>query len=201
MGQPVRRRKGPDTPTSPPATPRLRPASTAQDTDDIARRIAEQFGRLPASARELEVTAKVKHRAPHEMLGRDGYSLVSNYFLRRVLPYCLMHNVISKLQAAVLSNFIGRAEKGKFQATQAETAEEIGVGRTSVGPAIEQLCRLNLLRQIRRSVYELNPRVAFNGNGDEQNEFLTRLRGLKLESKFPDDLPSEMTLFSVADTA
>ncbi|MFF8193126.1 hypothetical protein ACF05L_20180 [Streptomyces bobili] len=51
--------------------------------------IAEQFGKGPVH----EVKAVVYRRPPHDMLGSDGYSLVSNYFLRRVLPYCLMHNI------------------------------------------------------------------------------------------------------------
>ncbi|MFJ8547215.1 replication/maintenance protein RepL [Streptomyces sp. NPDC093586] len=129
------------------------------------------------------------------MLGADGYSLVSNYFLRRVLPYCLMHNIISKLQAAVLSNMTGRQEKGKIEVTHAEIAAELGVKRTGIGHALDALGEKNLIRKAKRSSYQLNPRVACNGNGQEQHDFLAGLRTLALESKFPDELASELSLF------
>ncbi|MER8062485.1 MULTISPECIES: replication/maintenance protein RepL [unclassified Streptomyces] len=167
----------------------------ADDGADLARMIAEQFGKGPVH----EVKAVVYRRPPHDMLGADGYSLVSNYFLRRVLPYCLMHNIISKLQAAVLSNIIGRQKKGKINVTHAEIAVELGVGRTSIGHALDALCEKNLVRKVKRSSYELNPRVAYNGNGQEQHDFLAELRALALESKFPDELAPELTLFPRAE--
>jgi predicted transcriptional regulator len=140
-----------------------------------------------------EVKATVYRRPPHNMLGAEGYSLVSNYFLRRVLPYCLMHNIISKLQAAVLSNIIGRQKKGKIEVTHAEIAAELGVKRTSIGHALDALCEKNLVRKVKRSSYQLNPRVAYNGNGQEQHDFLAELRALSLDSKFPDELAPELT--------
>jgi predicted transcriptional regulator len=167
----------------------------AGDGNDLARVIAEQFGHGPVH----EVKAVVYRRPPHDMLGADGYSLVSNYFLRRVLPYCLMHNIISKLQAAVLSNMIGRQKKGKIGATHAEIAAEVGVKRTSIGHALDALCEKNLVRKVRRSSYELNPRVAYNGNGQEQHDFLAELRALALDSKFPDELAPELSLFPRSD--
>lgn len=167
-------------------------AVRADDAPDLASLIAEQFGKGPVH----EVKAVVYRRPPHDMLGADGYSLVSNYFLRRVLPYCLMHNLISKLQAAVLSNIIGRQKKGKIEVTHAEIATELGVKRTSIGHALDALCEKNLIRKVKRSSYQLNPRVAYNGNGQEQHDFLAELRALALESKFPDELAPELTLFA-----
>lgn len=114
----------------------------AEDGKDLARLIAEQFGNGPVH----EVKTVVYRRPPHDMLGADGYSLVSNYFVRRVLPYCLMHNIISKLQAAVLSNMIGRQKKGKIEATHAEIAEELGVKRTSIGHALGRPVREEPIR-------------------------------------------------------
>jgi hypothetical protein len=198
MAQPQRRPARGATPAPTPTPPRLRPAGT-EDHLDLAAEIARRIGRH-SGANEVEISARVKYRQPHDMLGTDGYSLVSNYFARRVLPYCLMHKIISPLQTAVLSNFIGRQNRGLITATQEEIAKEIGVARTSVGAAIDRLCLLNLVRQERRSTYELNPTVAFNGNGDEQNAFLDELKALRLESKFPELAP-EMTLFPVSGTA
>ncbi|MEU0896749.1 replication/maintenance protein RepL [Streptomyces massasporeus] len=190
MGEAARplrgRRAGP-----PSQQPRPVRSVGADDGSDLARLIAEQFGKGPVH----EVKTVVYRRPPHDMLGADGYSLVSNYFLRRVLPYCLMHNIISKLQAAVLSNMIGRQKKGKIYATHAEIADEIGVKRTSIGHALDALCEKNLVRKAKRSSYQLNPRVAYNGNGQEQRDFLAELRALALESKFPDELAPELSLF------
>ncbi|MFI8105882.1 replication/maintenance protein RepL [Streptomyces sp. NPDC086023] len=171
--------------------PHLKPAGAGQP-NDLARMIAEQFGAGPVH----EVRATVYRRAPHDFLGEEGYSLVSNYFLRRVLPYCLTHHIITTLQGAILSNLIGRQKKGKIQSTHAEIAQELGVQRTSVGAPLNQLCDMNLIRKVKRGVYELNPRVAFNGNGDEQADFLAKLRAAKLESKFPDELGEILTLFA-----
>lgn len=166
-------------------------AVRADDGPDLARLIAEQFGRTPVH----EVKTTVYRRPPHDMLGADGYSLVSNYFLRRVLPYCLMHNAITKLQSAVLSNIIGRQKKGRIAVTHAEIAEELGVKRTSIGHALDALCEKNLIHRTKRSTYQLNPRVAYNGNGQEQYDFLTELRALALDSRFPDELSPELTRF------
>ncbi|MFF4934582.1 hypothetical protein ACFY2H_37745 [Streptomyces griseofuscus] len=47
---------------------------------------------------------------------------------------------------------------------------------------------------MKRSSYQLNPRVAY-GNSQEQHDFLAELRALALESKFPDELAPELTLF------
>ncbi|MFC8920323.1 replication/maintenance protein RepL [Streptomyces sp. NPDC047821] len=171
--------------------PVLQPAG-ADNNADLARVIAEQFGNGPVH----EVKAVVYRRAPHDFLGEEGYSLVSNYFLRRVLPYCLTHHIISPLQGAILSNMIGRQRKGKIQTTHAEIAEDLGVQRTSIGQPLDRLCEMNLLRKLKRSTYELNPRVAFNGNGNEQADFLAKLRALQLESNFPDELGEGLTLFS-----
>lgn len=173
-----------------PARP-VRSVRADDDGTDLARLIAEQFGRTPVH----EVRTTVYRRPPHDMLGADGYSLVSNYFLRRVLPHCLMHNAITKLQAAVLSNIIGRQKKGRIAVTHAEIAEELGVKRTSIGHALGALCEKNLVRRTKRSSYELNPRVAYNGNGQEQHDFLAGLRALALDSGFPDELAPELTLF------
>ncbi|QNE79633.1 hypothetical protein F0344_34830 (plasmid) [Streptomyces finlayi] len=179
--------------------PQLRPlrAATSDTSTDLARLIAEQFGKGPVH----EVRTTVYRRPPHDMLGTEGYSLVSNYFLRRVLPYCLMHGVISKLQGAILSNIIGRQKKGRIEVTHAEIASELDVKRTSVGHALDALCEKNLIRKVKRGSYELNPRVAYNGNGKEQSEFLAELRALDLGSQFPDRLAPELTLFSWAEIA
>ncbi|MFJ9344734.1 replication/maintenance protein RepL [Streptomyces sp. NPDC101733] len=192
--RPLRRRVGPEVPAPGiPGSrrPRLVPADKGQ-RKDLAQMIADQFGSGPVHT----VRTQVYRRAPHDFLGEEGYSLVSNYFLRRVLPYCLAHHIISTLQGAILSNLIGRQKKGKIKSTHAEIAGEIGVQRTSIGAPLDGLCEMNLLRKVQRGVYQLNPRVAYNGNGDEQADFLAHLRAAKLESKFPDELGEALALFA-----
>ncbi|MFI2373200.1 replication/maintenance protein RepL [Streptomyces sp. NPDC018833] len=191
MGEPARplrrRSRGP----TPAGRPALQPAD-AGNNSDLARLIAEQIGSGPVH----EVKAVVYRRTAHDFLGEEGYSLVSNYFLRRVLPYCLTHHIITPLQGAILSNMIGRQKRGKIQTTHAEIADEIGVQRTSIGAPLDRLCEMNLIRKLKRSTFELNPRVAFNGNGNEQADFLAKLRAMQLESNFPDELGEALTLFS-----
>jgi DNA-binding MarR family transcriptional regulator len=122
------------------------------------------------------------------MLGEEGYSLVSNYFARYVLPQALTQRLITPLQGAVLSNLIGRQKRGTILATQQEVADEIRAGRTSVGPALNGLCELNLVRRVKRGEYQLNPRIAYNGNGDTQRDLLEELRAMQLKSEFPDKI-------------
>ncbi|MFJ3906117.1 replication/maintenance protein RepL [Streptomyces sp. NPDC090025] len=202
MGEAARpfrtRHRGPTpAPASAPARPRLRPAGPA-DTSDLARMIAETLGGA-GPIHEVELKATVHRRQAHDFLGQDGYSLVSNYFLRHILPKCLTQHLISPLQGAILSNMIGRQKRGQIHATHAELADECGVQRTSIGSPLESLCEMNLILKVKRSTYQLNPRVAFNGNGDEQADVLSQLRAAKLESRFPDELGGPLTLFSWSD--
>ncbi|GGO97981.1 replication/maintenance protein RepL [Wenjunlia tyrosinilytica] len=182
MAEPARR-----LPAGPRATPSpVRPAGTEHHTD-LAEQIARAYsGQLPGPVYEARTT--FFRRAPHDMLGEDGYSLISNYFARHVLPQALVARQVTGLQAAVLSNLIGRQQRGLIQATQQEIADEIGAGRTSVGPALNALCDLNLVRRLKRGVYQLNPRIAYNGNGDTQRDLLDELRGMQLASGFPDEV-------------
>ncbi|MEU4098057.1 replication/maintenance protein RepL [Streptomyces sp. NPDC026673] len=176
--RPLRRRGSPS-----PAP--LQPAGHEHHTD-LAAEIAHRYaGTLPS--RVYEARTVFYRRAPHDMLGKDGYSLVSNFFARHVLPQALMSGRITKLQAAVLSNLIGRQERGLIQATQQELSEEIGAGRTSVGPALNALCEMNLVRKLKRGQYQLNPTIAYNGNGDTHAALLGELRSLDLDG-FPDEL-------------
>ncbi|MFE9426998.1 replication/maintenance protein RepL [Kitasatospora sp. NPDC006697] len=126
--------------------------------------------------------------ASHEVLGADGYALLSRYFARYVLPQALMSSRMTKLQCAVLSNIIGRAERGVCQALQREIAEEIGAARPNVTQALKYLAARNYIRAVGRGTWQLNPLIAYKGNGNEQRGFLTELRALALENGFPDNV-------------
>jgi hypothetical protein len=41
---------------------------------------------------------------------------------------------------------------------------------------------------VKRGEYQLNPRIAYNSNGDTQRDLLNELRAMQLKSKFPDKI-------------
>lgn len=162
----------------------LRPAG-AQNQRDLAAEIIHSYaGQLPGAV--YEARTRFYRRAPHEVLGADGYALLSRYFARYVLPKALMSGEMTKLQCAVLSNIVGRAERGVANAIQREIADEIGTSRSNVSPALKHLAARNYIRSVGRGLWQLNPLIAYKGNGDEQQRFLAELRALALENGFPD---------------
>ncbi|MER6365913.1 MULTISPECIES: replication/maintenance protein RepL [unclassified Kitasatospora] len=164
--------------------PKLQPAGP-QNQRDLASEIVRGYaGHLPDGV--YEARTRFYRRAPHEVLGSDGYALLSRYFARYVLPQALMSGEMTRLQCAVLSNIVGRAERGVCHAIQREIAEEIGTSRSSVSPALKHLAARNYIRSVGRGVWQLNPLIAYKGNGDEQQTFLAELRALALENGFPD---------------
>ncbi|MFD4661395.1 replication/maintenance protein RepL [Kitasatospora sp. NPDC058444] len=164
--------------------PRLQPAGPEHQRDLAAEIVRGYAGHLPTGV--YEARTRFYRRAPHEVLGSDGYALLSRYFARYVLPQALMSGEMTKLQCAVLSNIVGRAERGVCHAIQREIADEIGTSRSSVSPALKHLATRNYIRSVGRGVWQLNPLIAYKGNGDEQQAFLAELRELALENGFPD---------------
>ncbi|MET9182990.1 replication/maintenance protein RepL [Kitasatospora aureofaciens] len=167
-----------------PRHPRLEPAGPQHQRDLAAEIVRGYAGHLPNGI--YEARTKFYRRAPHEVLGSDGYALLSRYFARYVLPQALMSGEMTKLQCAVLSNIVGRAERGVCHAIQREIADEVGTSRSSVSPALKHLAARNYIRSIGRGIWQLNPLIAYKGNGDEQQTFLAELRALALENGFPD---------------
>lgn len=162
----------------------LRPAGAKNQRDIAAEIVRGYAGQLPDGV--YEARTRFYRRAPHEVLGADGYALLSRYFARYVLPQALMSGEMTKLQCAVLSNIVGRAERGVANAIQREIADEVGTTRSSVSTALKHLAARNYIRSVGRGVWQLNPLIAYKGNGDEQQTFLAELRALALENGFPD---------------
>lgn len=128
--------------------PRLEPAGV-QNQRDLAAEIVRGYAyNVPRDV--YEARTRFYRRAPHEVLGADGYALLSRYFARYVLPQALMSGDMTKLQCAVLSNIVGRAERGVAHAIQREIAEEIGSNRSSVSPALKHLAARNYIRSVGR---------------------------------------------------
>ncbi|MGF1431630.1 replication/maintenance protein RepL [Kitasatospora sp. LaBMicrA B282] len=177
-------RAGRVTESRPPQQGVLQPAGPQNHRDLAAEIVRGYAGDLPSGV--YEARTRFYRRAAHEVLGSDGYALLSRYFARYVLPQALLSGEMTRLQCAVLSNIVGRAERGVCHAIQREIADEIGATRSSVSPALKHLAARNYIRNIGRGAWQLNPLIAYKGNGDEQQAFLAELRALALENGFPD---------------
>ncbi|MGE7439271.1 MULTISPECIES: replication/maintenance protein RepL [Kitasatospora] len=140
-----------------------------------------------------EVTVKFRpRRASHDMAGSMGYSLTSNWFMAKVLARCIVAHKLAPVEVAVLLHMMGSQNRGELIQTQVDMARELGVARSSVNSAIGRLCELNYIRRrTQRGRYDVNPRLCFRGNGDEQNGVLAQVRAEKLASEFPDTIGPE----------
>jgi hypothetical protein len=140
-----------------------------------------------------EVTVKFRpRRANHDMAGSMGYSLTSNWFMAKVLARCIVAHRLKPVEVAVLLHMMGSQNRGELIQTQVEMAKELGVARSSVNSAIGRLCELNYIRRRpARGRYDINPRLCFRGNGDEQNGVLAQVRAEKLANEFPDTIGPE----------
>lgn len=178
------------------APPKLRPIRSAAEPelvsllDRFGEQLAMDIATQPAAAVVDEVTVKFRpRRAAHDMAGSMGYSLTSNWFMAKVLARCIVAHRLSPVEVAVLLHMMGSQNRGQLRQTQVEMANEIGAARTSVNSAISRLCELNYIRRHKqRGLYDINPRLCFRGNGDEQSGVLAHVRAEKLASEFPDTI-------------
>ncbi|MFF7459080.1 replication/maintenance protein RepL [Kitasatospora sp. NPDC008115] len=183
--------------TAPAGTgPRTRPVRPAAEPelvsmlDRFGEQLAMDIATQAAAPSVEEVTVKFRpRRATHDMAGSMGYSLTSNWFLAKVLARCIVAHRLSPVEVAVLLHMMGSQNRGQIIQTQVEMATELGVARSSVNSAIGRLCELNYIRRHKkRGQYDVNPRLCFRGNGDEQNGVLAVVRAEKLASEFPDTI-------------
>ncbi|WP_331731178.1 replication/maintenance protein RepL (plasmid) [Kitasatospora sp. NBC_00070] len=158
--------------------------------DRFGEQLAMEIATKPTGPAVEEVTVRFRpRRAAHDMAGSMGYSLTSNWFLAKVLARCIVAHRLSPVEVAVLLHMMGSQNRGQIAQTQVEMANEIGVARSSVNSAISRLCELNYIRRHKkRGLYDVNPRLCFRGNGDEQNGVLVSVRAEKLASEFPDTI-------------
>ncbi|MFF2821140.1 replication/maintenance protein RepL [Kitasatospora cineracea] len=181
------------------APPQLRPIRSAAESelvsllDRFGEQLAMDIATQPAAAAVAavdEVTVKFRpRRAAHDMAGSMGYSLTSNWFMAKVLARCIVAHRLSPVEVAVLLHMMGSQNRGQLKQTQVQMANEIGAARSSVNSAISRLCELNYIRRHKqRGLYDINPRLCFRGNGDEQNGVLAHVRAEKLASEFPDTI-------------
>lgn len=176
--------------------PRRRRVRPAEEPDLVSMldRFGEQLalgiGETTMAPSVEEVTVRFKkRRAAHDMAGSMGYSLTSNWFMAKVLARCIVAHRLSPVEVAVLLHMMGSQERGQLVQTQVEMAKSLGAARSSVNSAVARLCELNYIRRHKtRGRYDVNPRLCFRGNGDEQSGVLAQVRAEKLASEFPDTI-------------
>lgn len=135
---------------------------------------------------QMDVNVRYTYRAPHEMYGRSGYSVVSNDFLADVLAVLIAQHGMSPIQSAVLLWCIGRQREGWLRATHKKIAGKLGVERSNVTRAIGRLEEWHMLQRVDTGLIFVNPMLGFEGNGDVQREILDALRDK--DGKLPEDV-------------
>ncbi|WP_173019552.1 replication/maintenance protein RepL [Streptomyces alkaliphilus] len=135
---------------------------------------------------QMDVNVRYTYRAPHEMYGRSGYSVVSNDFLADVLAVLIAQHGMSPIQSAVLLWCIGRQREGWLRATHKKIADKLGVERSNVTRALGRLESWHMLQRVETGLIFVNPLLGFEGNGDRQQEVLHALRQGAPEGAFPE---------------
>ncbi|OXY96362.1 replication/maintenance protein RepL [Streptomyces sp. 2R] len=138
---------------------------------------------------QMDVNVRYTYRAPHEMYGRSGYSVVSNDFLADVLAVLIAQHGMSPIQSAVLLWCIGRQREGWLRATHKKIAGKLGVERSNVTRALGRLEEWHMLQRVDTGLIFVNPLLGFEGNGDVQHEILDALRRGAPEGAFPEVKP------------
>nr|WSW49782.1 MarR family transcriptional regulator [Streptomyces sp. NBC_01001] len=138
---------------------------------------------------QMDVNVRYTYRAPHEMYGRSGYSVVSNDFLADVLAVLIAQHGMSPIQSAVLLWCIGRQREGWLKATHKKIADKLGVERSNVTRALGRLEEWHMLQRVDTGLIFVNPLLGFEGNGDVQQEILEALRNGAAEGAFPEVKP------------
>ncbi|MEU2086633.1 replication/maintenance protein RepL [Streptomyces albus] len=135
---------------------------------------------------QMDVSVRYTYRAPHEVYGGSGYSVVSNDFLADVLAVLIAQHGMSPIQSAVLVWCIGRQREGWLRATHKKIADKLGVERSNVTRAIGRLEEWHMLQRVDTGLIFVNPLIGFEGNGDRQQEILAELRRNAPEHAFPE---------------
>ncbi|MFI6986565.1 replication/maintenance protein RepL [Embleya sp. NPDC050154] len=152
----------------------------------ITEAIVTKAPRVPRSVDRVSVD--LHYRSPHHMLGDEGFSLVSNDYLANVLAKSVAARVVSPRQCAIMLYMIGRQQKSLVGMNQQAIADALGIPRSTVSTELTGLSMLNWVRKVKRGVYQVNPLLAYMGNGNAQRATLADARALALASGFPDEV-------------
>jgi len=156
--------------------------------DSLTARFAEILdatgpGKRPVQS--VEVKVDYKYRAPHEMYGTKGFSQVSNDFVADVLAVLIAQHGMSPIQSAVLLHCIGKQKEGWLRTTHTKIADALGVERANVTRAIGTLEQWHMIKRVSKGLLFVNPLIAFQGNGDRQQDILADLRRGMPHDAFP----------------
>ncbi|WP_250519510.1 replication/maintenance protein RepL [Caballeronia sp. NCTM1] len=81
--------------------------------------------------------------------------------------------------------------QNRIYATWAEIAEGTDVGRTTVSALMAKLKAANVISEVRRSVWRLNPDVIFKGDHNKRMSVLIRYKNEKQKDLFDEDAPAQ----------
>ncbi|MEU7553068.1 helix-turn-helix domain-containing protein [Streptomyces sp. NPDC044571] len=169
----------------------VQPGSDSAFRETLSSRLGQDI-KPPTRKRpvqQMDVNVRYTYRAPHEMYGRSGYSVVSNDFLADVLAVLIAQHGMSPIQSAVLLWCIGRQREGWLKATHKKIAAKLGVERSNVTRALGRLETWHMLQRVDTGLIFVNPLLGFEGNGDVQQEILEALRRGAPEGAFPEVKP------------
>ncbi|MFI1734512.1 replication/maintenance protein RepL [Streptomyces acidicola] len=166
----------------------VQPGGDSAFTESLSSRLGKDI-KPPSRKRpvqQMDVSVRYTYRAPHEVYGKSGYSVVSNDFLADVLAVLIAQHGMSPIQSAVLLWCIGRQREGWLRATHRKIADKLGVERSNVTRALGRLEGWHMLQRVDTGLIFVNPLLGFEGNGDVQHEVLDALRRGAPEGAFPE---------------
>ncbi len=178
-----------------PAKPKSSPARERPSLESLLAQAVASTTRehLPREKRPVRVVTEfeyAKPRAPHKMMGKRGWSVVSNAFLSQVLAPVIAAKGMTPTEVAVLLYCMGEQEEGILVIkTQQTIANFLALPRTNVSAALTRIENWHMIRRDKkdRTVYQVNPTLCFKGNGDAQQEMLDTAMLMRLgPGDFPD---------------
>ncbi len=197
--QPGRRRRA----------PRALPAGDETVFDDILTLLGQQLGDsaavepAPHNARKVKVTVEYEEprRTVHDMAGDDGYSLASNWFTR-LLAQLAIAKSITKSELCVFLYVAGNQNRGS--GITAYTQQQITDGlneiaviggapcitRSTVNRAVKALCEYGWIVKLRNGAVQINVRLWFAGNSQQQKNVLAELQNI--HGTDPDAFPNHV---------
>ncbi|MFE8941042.1 hypothetical protein ACFYNX_26610 [Streptomyces sp. NPDC007872] len=145
--------------------------------------------RAPRKVKQIRIDYEDPPTTIHDMAGDDGYSLASNWFTAK-LAQLIIANRITPSQVAVFL-FVASGQKrgtGVTSYTQQEITDALNVEvqkqkkpgakaitRPTVNRAVKALCNYGWLETAGYGRIQLNVRLWFSGNSDDQRDVLGQI--------------------------
>ncbi|MGW4815207.1 hypothetical protein ACWEPB_26680 [Kitasatospora cineracea] len=178
-------------------TPRPLRAGDETVFDEILALLGEQLGdsepTQPAAhnARKVKVTVEYEPRRAtvHDMAGDDGYALASRWFTRLLAQLAIAKSITKSELCVFLYVASGQTRgSGVTAYTQQQITDGLNeiavlvdaprITRSTVNRAIRSLCEYGWIDKLRNGAVQINVRLWFAGNSQEQQTVLTELQNL-----------------------